>query len=956
MSDYKHTLNLPYTDFPMKASLAEREPAVLKHWDTIHLYEQLSKQNKGKPVFILHDGPPYANGNTHIGHAVNKTLKDIVVKAKLLSGFDAPYVPGWDCHGLPIELNVEKKYGKAGDKLTPKAFREACRAYAYEQVEIQREEFKRLGIVGDWGNPYLTMDFKFEANIVRSLAKIIAKGHLQQGFKPVHWCIDCGSALAEAEVEYANKSSFAIDVRFQVVDESAFLSRLTFASSQGEGPISIPIWTTTPWTLPANEAVAVHPEHDYVLLQVHYAHGPERLLIAGGELLCAALERYGIAKWHELTRGQGKAFEGVLVHHPFYERQVPVVLGEHVTLETGTGAVHTAPAHGQDDYLVGVHYQLPLVNPVGSNGCFLPETPIFAGQHVLKANAAIITLLQERGRLLCERKLEHSYPHCWRHKTPLIFRATPQWFISMEQQGLRMQALRAIDTVQWVPEWGKARIMSMVEGRPDWCVSRQRTWCMPMALIVDKQSGALHPKMPVLLEKIAEFIEETGSEAWYEIELSVLLGEEANNYEKIYDSLDVWFDSGITHFAVLAQRPELRFPADLYLEGSDQHRGWFQSSLLTSVAMHGKAPYQTVLTHGFTVDDKGRKMSKSLGNVIAPEKVINQLGADILRLWIAATDYRNEIAVSDEILKRTAEAYRRIRNTVRFLLGNLHDFDPNQHVVPYENLLALDKWILDRAYHLQEEIKKAYDDYQFHLIYQKLHNFCIIEMGGFYLDIIKDRQYTTKKNSLPRRSAQTVLYHIAEAMVRWLAPILTFTAEEIWRYLPGERVDSVFLTTWYEYLQPLSPHLAVMQALGKSPEPLGFNRIYWEILISVREAVNKELEKQRNEGRLGSALEAEVTLYCEPVLEKALQLLGDELRFVLITSKADVLPEAMRSADAVSCSVKGLYIQVLPSECEKCIRCWHRRADIGQSIEHPELCGRCVENVMEGEGEQRKYA
>lgn len=944
MAEYKNTLNLPHTDFPMKADLAKREPEFLVKWEKINLYCQLRKVAKGKTKYILHDGPPYANGHIHIGHAFGKTLKDIVVKSRTLSGFDAPYVPGWDCHGLPIELNVEKKFGRAGDKLSAKEFRQKCREYAREQMEIQREEFKRLGVLGDWDHSYLTMDYPFQANVIRALGIIVANGHLQQGFKPVHWCIDCRSALAEAEVEYANKSSPAIDVRFVVVDETGFFKRISLhhKNDEGKGPISIPIWTTTPWTLPANEAVAIHPEHDYVLIQIETEQGQERLVIAAGELLKTSLERYDAESRHEIARFKGNVLEGVLLQHPFYEKQVPVILGEHVTLDAGTGAVHTAPAHGQDDYVIGKKYNLPAVNPVGSNGAYLDNTPLFAGLHVFKANPVIIDLLKQKGALLSEKNLEHSYPHCWRHKTPLIFLATPQWFVSMDKKHLREDALAAIRKVAWIPEWGENRIYTMVEQRPDWCISRQRTWGVPIALFVHKQTREIHPQTQEIFAKVADLVEQGGVDAWYEVDAKELIGADAENYEKITDILDVWFDAGVTHYAVLKQNPELAWPANLYLEGSDQHRGWFQTSLLTSIAMYEKAPYEGVLTHGFTVDDKGRKMSKSLGNVIAPDKVISTLGADILRLWAASTDYRGEIAVSDEILKRTAEAYRRIRNTARFLLANLHDFDPSKDLIPDDKMLALDKFIVDRANTLQTEIIKAYDDFQFHAIYQKLHNFCINDLGGFYLDIIKDRQYTMQKNSIGRRSAQTALYHIADAMVRWMAPILSFTAEEIWGYMPGERAESVFLTTWYSHLTAV-----------EKDNPLDVS--YWDEMIHVRYIVNKELEKYRNEGKIGSPLEAEVTLYANEEYHALLSRLQSELRFVFITSEAKVLSADKRPQDAEATEINGLWIAVNPSTNPKCVRCWHRRVDCGVDPKHPELCGRCVENV-EGEGEIRLYA
>jgi len=937
MSDYKNTLNLPKTDFPMKANLAEREPLILQKWESLNLYQKIRENTKELPKFILHDGPPYANGHTHIGHAVNKTLKDIVIKSKTLSGFNAPFIPGWDCHGLPIELRVEKKIGKAGHKVTHPEFRQACRDYANTQIDIQRSEFKRLGVLGDWENPYMTMNFQYEADTIRSLSRMIENGHVQKGYKPVYWCLDCSSALAEAEVEYADKTSPALDVRFKVVDEEAFLARFKKVT-KGHGPISIPIWTTTPWTLPANQAVALNPRTDYVLVACH----DERLVIAE-PLLNVAMQRYDIKNSHILAKTTGDALENVLLHHPFYDRQVPVVLGEHVTMDAGTGAVHTAPAHGQDDYVMGQKYQLPLENPVGDDGCFISTTPLFAGMHVNTVNDRILNELKSRGTLLHLTKITHSYPHCWRHKTPLIFRATPQWFIGMDKNNLRMMGLAAIENVRWVPDWGQSRIFSMVDKRPDWCISRQRTWGVPIALFLHKETSEPHPHSVELMEKVAQRVEQKGVDAWYELDAKELLGEEAAHYSKCQDILDVWFDSGVSHECVLRKNPELHFPADLYLEGSDQHRGWFQSALLTSLAMHHKAPYKTVLTHGYVIDLEGRKMSKSLGNVIAPEKVIQKMGADVLRLWVASVDYRAEINVSEEILARTSETYRRLRNTARFLLANLEGFEPEKHLVPFDQLLALDRWAANKARLLQDEIIKAYESYQFHLIYQKVHHFCTVELGGFYLDIIKDRQYTMQTNSLARRSAQTAMFHIIEAMVRWIAPILSFTAEEIWQYIPGKRNESVFLNTWYTQLPTLSDNQIM-------------NEAYWEKLRLVRDAVNKELETQRKAGKLGAPLEAEVHLYCDVELKKQLDALQDELRFVLITSGADVhLANAHLPTDVVVTEVPGLSIKVDPVTYQKCERCWHRRADVGSDSSHPTLCARCVVNVV-GEGEIRKFA
>ena len=934
MSDYKETLNLPKTAFPMKASLAQREPQRLNQWQSMDIYARIREASVGRPKFVLHDGPPYANGELHLGHAVNKILKDIVVKSRSLDGFDAPYVPGWDCHGLPIELNVEKKVGKPGGKLSAEEFRAKCRAYAGRQVDGQREEFIRMGVVGDWQDPYLTMDFKFEADIVRALGQIVANGHLQKGFKPVHWCMDCGSALAEAEVEYQDKTSAAIDVAFPAVD-SAALGEL--CGAEGAGEVAIPIWTTTPWTLPANMAVSVHPELDYVLLQ---ADG--RSLLVAQELAESCAKRFGLPDVNVLGGCKGAALENIKLQHCYLAREVPVILGDHVTTEAGTGAVHTAPAHGQDDFIVGKKYGLEVNNPVAGNGVFLPDTEHFGGQHVHKATEAILALLRERGVLLHNEDYVHSYPHCWRHKSPVIFRATPQWFVSMEQNHLLESAKSAVEKVTWLPDWGRARIDAMLESRPDWCISRQRTWGVPIPLFVNAQSGELHPDTDALIESVALRMEERGIDAWFELDPEELLGAEAAEYEMVTDTLDVWFDSGVTHACVLRRREELQVPADIYLEGSDQHRGWFQSSLLTAIAIDGEAPYRTVLTHGFTVDGEGRKMSKSLGNVVAPKKVMNDMGADVLRLWVAATDYRGELAFSDEIFKRTADSYRRIRNTARFLLSNLDGFDPSSDCVDAADLLPLDFWAIDRAASLQQELAQSYGDYQFHHVYQKLHNFCANDLGGFYLDIIKDRQYTTRADSLARRSAQTAMYHVCEALVRWIAPILSFTAEEIWENLPGDREASVLLVTWYEGLHVL-------------PENAPMGREFWQRVLLARDAVNKEMEVRRAAGDLKGSLDAEVVLYCQGQVQADLEALGDELRFVLITSGAQVKPLDQAGDDAAETELSDLRLSMLISENEKCERCWHRREDIGSIEPHPTLCGRCVENV-EGPGEQRQFA
>ena len=942
MPDYKQTINLPQTGFAMKADLAQREPRMLAEWEASGLYGRIRAASRGRPRFVLHDGPPYANGTIHLGHALNKILKDIIVKSRQLDGFDAPYVPGWDGHGLPIEQQVEKKHGRPGQKLDAAAFRAACRAFAIEQVALQRSDFKRLGVLGDWDHPYLTMDSRYEAHQIRVLGRIIANGHLYQGVKPVHWCFDCRSALAEAEVEYEDHTSAAIDVAFRVLDNRDLEPSIgAAAGSLGATPTDIVIWTTTPWSLPANQAVALNAEFDYVL-----ARTAGRNLILALPLAQACLERYGLHDGDAVQAGLAKAsfkgwvLEQLRVAHPFQAYDVPVILSEHVTADAGTGAVHIAPAHGQEDFAVGRRYRLPVPNPTGNDGRFLPETPLVGGMKLEEGGRLIVETLRAKGRLLHDEAYTHSYPHCWRHHSPVVFRTTPQWFISMDQKGLRAQALRDIRGVKWTPAWGEQRITGMIAERPDWCISRQRTWGVPLALFVRKSGGELHPRTQELIAAVADRVARDGIEAWFSLDPAELLGEEAQEYEKLSDVMDVWADSGVSFDVMAAAHADFPMPVDLYLEGSDQHRGWFQSSLLMSEALYGRAPYRGVLTHGFTVDEKGRKMSKSLGNVILPQKVVGTLGADVLRLWVAATDYANEMSVSDALIQRTADAYRRMRNTARFLLGNLHGFDPAQDAVHPADMVALDRWAVARTGQLQAEIIEAYREYAFHLVYHKVHNFCIVDLSALYLDIVRDRLYTTPAGSHARRSAQTALYHIAHAMVRWLAPVLSFTAEEIWRHLPGAQGDSVFLAEWHAL-------------------PAGAaHDIDWTAFIQLKRDVSRELEKLREAREIGAPLDAEVDVYCVPAEFDRFNALGAELRFLLITSEATVheVSEPPSGAVAATETVReGVWLRVRASAEPKCVRCWHHRADVGVDPAYPEACGRCAGNIA-GPGEARRFA
>ena len=929
MTDYRTTVNLLDTPFPMRGNLAKREGAWVDQWRQQKRYEKLRQIAAGRPKFVLHDGPPYANGDIHIGHAVNKVLKDMIVRSKTWAGFDAPYVPGWDCHGLPIELMVEKLYGK---EIPAAKFRQLCREYAEEQIARQKKDFIRLGIIGDWDNPYKTMNFGTEANIVRNLGKIQEAGYLVKGEKPVHFCLECGSALAEAEVEYKDKVSPALDVAFEFLDAEAVAQVFEFSGEQLESVEAV-IWTTTPWTLPANQAISVHPELVYQLVRSNEG----RVLVLAKDLVESATARYGFESHEVLGETVGINLENLEVEHPFLDRIVPIIVGEHVTADAGTGLVHTAPAHGLDDYIIGQKYDLPIDCPVMNDGRFRSDVPRVASKTVWEANEIVIAWLQENGRLLAFKKMEHSYPHCWRHKTPIIFRATAQWFITMDKVGvegkiLRDVAMNAVDDTEFFPAWGRARLESMISGRPDWCVSRQRNWGVPMAFFAHKETGELHPKSAEFVEIIAKRIEQEGIEAWFKLDKAELLdASEVDAYDKLPDTLDVWFDSGSTHFAVLKQREELKWPADLYLEGSDQHRGWFQSSMLTACATGGRAPYNQLLTHGFVVDGKGQKMSKSIGNVIAPQKVNDSLGADILRLWVASTDYSGELAISDEILKRTTDSYRRLRNTIRFLLANLSDFDPITDAVAYNDMLPLDRYAVVLARQLQERlVGDHYPRYAFHYAVQDIVHFCADEMGAFYLDILKDRLYTMKADSRGRRSAQTALYHITRSLILGISPILCFTAEEAWEILAGGTEDSVLYHTLHEF--PSMPETVEAELAKK-----------WQAVREVREAVNKEIETKRAAEVVGSSWQAAVSITAPEPTYGYLRALGEELRFVLMVSKVSV-----SEGEALS-------IVVDKAEGEKCERCWHYLPDVGSNPAHPCLCARCIDNI-EGKGEERLLA
>ena len=940
MADYRKTLNMPDTPFPMRGDLAKREPGWIAQWQEKQLYRRIREHAKGRPRFLLHDGPPYANGDIHLGHAVNKILKDIIVRSKTLAGFDAPYTPGWDCHGLPIEHKIEVQHGK---HLPADKVRQLCREFAAAQVELQKQSFIRLGVLGDWDNPYLTMDFANEAGEIRALAEMVKQGWVFKGLKPVNWCFDCGSALAEAEVDYADKQSPAIDVGLICAEAEKLAA--AFGLPTLSAPVYAIIWTTTPWTIPSNQALNVHPEIDYALVET-----PRGILLLASTLAPTCLQRYGL-EGRTLATARGHALERIEFHHPFYPRRSPIFAADYVGTDTGTGIVHCAPAYGLDDFVSctrnGFSFD-DIANPVQSNGVFAADLPYFGGLHIWKANPLIVDKLKEVGALFAHEKITHSYMHCWRHQTPIIYRATAQWFVGMDHaaQGgktLRELALQGVDDTTFYPSWGQARLRSMIANRPDWCISRQRTWGVPIPFFLHKTSGELHPRTAELMEQVALRVEREGIEAWFKLDPQELLGADAADYEKIHDTLDVWFDSGATHWHVLrgshkeqataAPTDSQRF-ADLYLEGSDQHRGWFHSSLLVGCAIDGKPPYEALLTHGFTVDAQGRKMSKSLGNGIEPQEIGNKLGVEILRLWLAATDYSGELSISKEILDRVVEVYRRLRNTLRFLLANTADFDAATQLLPPSEWLEVDRYALALTRQLHDLCTESYNRFEFHKIVQALQNFCAEDMGAFYLDLLKDRLYTAAENSRPRRAAQSALWHILQAVTRLMAPILAFTAEEIWQ-LAGSKgiggIDSVMLTTWH----------ALPQAEGEDAL-----RQRWQQMRELRSQVAKSLEDLRSAGKIGSSLQAEVEIRCGGANHELYASFKDDLRFILMCSKTTL---------TLSDAATETQIIATPSAQQKCARCWHWREDVGRNAEHPELCGRCTANLF-GSGEVREAA
>ena len=928
--DYKQTLNLPRTDFPMKANLVKREPEMIEKWDRLELYHMIRKASKGRKRYMLHDGPPYANGHIHMGTAFNKVLKDIIVKSRQMAGFDAPYVPGWDCHGLPIEHKVDTELGSKKAEMSLVETRQYCRKYAEKYIDIQRNEFKRLGVFGEWENPYLTMAFPYEATIVREFGKFALNGSLFKSKKPIYWCTSCQTALAEAEVEYGEHSSPSIFVRFPMISDLGE----NHPSLKGK-EVSIAIWTTTPWTIPANLAIALHPDLDYVAVDT----GNNQALILARDLLDICMNSFGLDQYEVVAEFKGADLENLKAKHPLYDRESVIVLAHYVTLDAGTGCVHTAPGHGREDYETGLDYDLDVYSPVDDAGRFTEDVVFFAGLDVFEANAIINQKLADMGVLLKEEPITHEYPHCWRCKKPVIFRSTEQWFISMEKTALRKKALRAIQEVSWIPNWGQDRIYGLIENRPDWCISRQRAWGVPITVLYCRGCGNV-VITPEILEHIAQLVEGSGADIWFIKSEEELVPPETTcpgcgsaQFKKETDILDVWFDSGVSYAAVMEARDYLDSPSDLYLEGSDQHRGWFHSSLLCSVGTREKAPYKNVLTHGFVVDGHGKAMHKSAGNVISPEDLIRNYGAEIIRLWVSAEDYRDNIRLSEEILQRLTEAYRRIRNTCRFILGNLSDFDPSKDSLPYEDMDELDRWALHRLQEVGARIIRAYDQFEFHPVYHSLHNFCVLDLSSFYLDIIKDRLYVSPPKSRARLSAQTALYEILEVLVRLMAPILSFTADEIWQHMknsgrpPSVHMD-LFIPVKEEY---------------KDPELAS----RWETIMKVRKEVTKALEIARKDKTIGHSLDATVTLGLPDQLMDALHPYGDELRFLFIVSSVQLLRVEEVEGAYESEDVQGLKVKVTLNQDEKCERCWVHDPTVGENGEHPTVCVRCLKAMAE---------
>ena len=923
--DYKKSLNLPKTKFPMKANLSKREPEQLKKWEEMGLHDQVRNSSKGREPFILHDGPPYANGNIHIGTALNKILKDIIVRSKQMADYDAVYVPGWDCHGLPIEHNVDIEIGEKKKDLSLADVRRLCRQYAEKFIDIQRDEFKRLGVMGDWENPYLTMNYQYEAIIARECGKFAQNKSLFRSKKPIYWCFTCQTALAEAEIEYQDESAPSIFVKFRMQDDLSD----GYPELKGKDVYAV-IWTTTPWTLPANLAIALHPDFEYVAVDV----GNNEVFILARELMEQSMQTFGISDYAVIADIDAKSLEHKRCRHPMVDRDSLIILGDHVTLEAGTGCVHTAPGHGREDYEVGLEYGLDVYSPVDDNGRFTDDVEFFQGQFVFDANKNINKKLNETGAMVAEVSIEHSYPHCWRCKQPVIFRATPQWFISMDKTDLRLNSLTSIDTVNWIPQWGRDRIYGMIENRPDWCVSRQRAWGVPITVFYCEDCEAILLDEKIMGEVYSQF-EKHGADIWFEKDISFFLGNDvkcsscgSKNFVKENDILDVWFDSGVSHAAVLEPRENLRWPADLYLEGSDQHRGWFHSALLTAVGTRQQAPYKAVLTHGFVVDADGRKMSKSLGNVIAPSEVIDKYGAEILRLWVSATDYREDIRISENILRQLSDAYRRIRNTSRFMLGNLMDFDPTADVVSYDAMPEIDRFALNKLQGMITKALKAYDEYEYHIIYHALHNYCTLDLSAFYLDILKDRLYTSPSKSDARKSAQTVMYYLLDSLARIMAPLLPFTAEEIWEYMPAhsDKVSSVHLASLPEVnSQWKDEHLAQK----------------WETILNVRAEATKALEEARTAKQIGHPLDAAVTISAKEDLYNLLQPYTEDLRFIFIVSSVSLLKDEKLDGSFESEKIEGLTIKIDAAHGEKCERCWIHELSVGSDSEHPTICERC---------------